>query len=405
MKWIPIEPRGNLPSARYGHSACLHTCMGSPKMLIFGGYRKIRLNDLFEYDTELQKWREIPMRGTFPGPRDCHSAVLFKDRYMIIFGGANGSVWLNDVFQYDILKEEWSLLVPRSIALPQGRAGHSAVLLGDDLIITAGWMGSRTLQDCWKFNLRSLLWTQVIYASVPPRPRDSHTSVIHFDKSGRPLLYIFGGGSSSKRHTGICIFDFETRKWSTHKSEYFLRLAGHDVIKTPDCKCIFFGGGDGVSWKRTLVQYDLKSDQWHKIKTSQRKEPPGAYGLSFVLYQVKHRLRAICWGGGNGDTFYSDLFELDLTHRYPMLMVRDYFCDCIVRTGDDMDAKDGFEQICRSLFVSGICGQRDTQQSSSSAPSSLITPPSSPRATAASVSSRTPQKPSVVIRQEPFLLP
>lgn len=357
-----IKTRGIPPSARYGHSACIHMCRGVPRMIIFGGYRKIRLNDMFEYDTDTQKWREIKLKGIYPGPRDCHSAILYKGRYMIVFGGANGVMWLNDVYQFDIITEEWTLLPTNGREIPQGRAGHAAVLLNDDMIITAGWMGSRTLNDCWKYNLKTYTWTEIKYASNAPRPRDSHTSIIHFDKNKRPLLYIIGGGSSSKRHTGICVFDFETRIWSTLKSQSFLRLAGHDVIKTPDDKCLFFGGGDGISWKRTLVQYDLRSDIWYKIKSTNNSEPPGAYGLSFVLYQSKNQLKGLCWGGGNGDNFYQDLYELDLSHRYTIPIIRDKFLDCIVK----LQVDDSMEIDIEEEFV--VSQPSTITQSSSSAP-------------------------------------
>lgn len=62
------------------------------KILINAKFLEERLNDTFEYNLEKREWSVIaPAQGAeVPSPRDCHSAVLYKDRYFVIHAGGDG---------------------------------------------------------------------------------------------------------------------------------------------------------------------------------------------------------------------------------------------------------------------------------------------------------------------------
>lgn len=79
--------------------------------------------------------------GQIPTPRSGHSAIILNT-HMFIFGGTSGSIYYNELFQYDALTDRWQLLLP-SGPLPSGRANHAAVVTRTgNLLIVGGLTGN-----------------------------------------------------------------------------------------------------------------------------------------------------------------------------------------------------------------------------------------------------------------------
>lgn len=83
-RWERVEQRmGNIPPCQRSlhASACWRD-----NMLVFGGYDgHVRLNDLHCYNFTSNKWTILNSYQA-PSPRDRHSAVIFEN-YLVIFGG------------------------------------------------------------------------------------------------------------------------------------------------------------------------------------------------------------------------------------------------------------------------------------------------------------------------------
>lgn len=142
---------------------------------------------------EKKLWRMVePKDGTKPNERDCHSAVLYNHS-MIIFGGGDGFHWLNDVWRFDVLEEQWTKLNCTGEE-PPGRAGHSANVWRDKMYVFAGWNGRRTLNDMYELCLTSLVWRKVTTRGVLPSSRDSHTTNVVGDS-----MIVVGGGDGKSR--------------------------------------------------------------------------------------------------------------------------------------------------------------------------------------------------------------
>src|ERR1019366_981718 len=92
------------PSGRYWHTA---VWTGS-RMIVWGGYRDVSLNDGGQYDPVANTWTATTTTGA-PSVREFHTAVWTGSR-MIVWGGENGSVYLNDGGQYDPLANAWTLM-------------------------------------------------------------------------------------------------------------------------------------------------------------------------------------------------------------------------------------------------------------------------------------------------------
>lgn len=85
LKWEIVNARGEIPSSREDHSAVIYE--GS--MVIFGGFtiNGERSNEIYRYYFKDNKWEKVSVLGLdAPVPRAGHSAIVFGDS-MVIFGG------------------------------------------------------------------------------------------------------------------------------------------------------------------------------------------------------------------------------------------------------------------------------------------------------------------------------
>ncbi len=73
------------------------------KIIIFGGYDgKGRSNQLYLLNLEDMNWSHVLDNEKFPGSRQRHSALAVDNRKILIFGGFDGTKWLNDIHVLDV---------------------------------------------------------------------------------------------------------------------------------------------------------------------------------------------------------------------------------------------------------------------------------------------------------------
>ncbi|CAE7706626.1 RCH2 [Symbiodinium sp. CCMP2456] len=120
-------------------------------MLVFGGYDGFNvLSDLWGYARDGNSWNELFPSGSAPVRR--HSATAVWDqpaRLMFVFGGMSGtsSGYLDDLYSYDAALDTWTLL---DTAGPT-RAFHAAVWADSQIIVYGGHDGSSFLDDVWVY--------------------------------------------------------------------------------------------------------------------------------------------------------------------------------------------------------------------------------------------------------------
>ena len=112
--WKKIEPAGyKVPSPRVGHSAAIgYDPQNGDCMYVFGGKDddNNKLNDVWKFNFQSREWTEI-VAVHEPRPRSGHSACIYKDRYMIIYGGIEEiTKELNDMHIFDCRAEKWMVL-------------------------------------------------------------------------------------------------------------------------------------------------------------------------------------------------------------------------------------------------------------------------------------------------------
>lgn len=87
------------PDVRQSHTLVIL----SGHIYLFGGENNmIQKNDLWKFDPETSVWTSIIAASAQPSPRSGHAADS-QGHVLIVFGGYDGNVYLNDMYYYSAL--------------------------------------------------------------------------------------------------------------------------------------------------------------------------------------------------------------------------------------------------------------------------------------------------------------
>ena len=175
---------------------------------------------MYTLDLNLFKWATVKVKAenddptNLPRTRDEHSCVL-NGNSMIIFGGFTFGQRTNEIFEYNFLTNTWRRIVHTSKDVPGPRAGHSAVIMNNDVIGDCMYIfggkddDNNKLNDTWKFNFKTLTWTQIV-SDDAPLPRSGHAAQVYRDQ----YMIVYGGIFFVTRELNdLHIFDMKKEKW------------------------------------------------------------------------------------------------------------------------------------------------------------------------------------------------
>lgn len=169
----------------------------------------MHFSDVLMLNLDTMVWKTLATTGEGPGPRDSHSAVLVGQK-MIVFGGTNGAKKVNDLHILDLATKEW--IHPQCGGSPPSpRESHSATLVGDDKMVIFGGSGegeANYLNDLHVLELKTMRWTSPVVKGNVPVPRDSHSSNVVGNR-----LFVYGGDCGDRYHGDVDVLDLETLTW------------------------------------------------------------------------------------------------------------------------------------------------------------------------------------------------
>ena len=116
------------------------------------------LDELWVYDENDGTWELKNTAGLGPGSRQGHSAVALGNSLMI-WGGKNGSNFYWDLHMYNTLDNLWEEVQVKSTFDPTGAEGAWMEVYNDDLYIFGGKNDFNAKRELWKFNLGSKEYT------------------------------------------------------------------------------------------------------------------------------------------------------------------------------------------------------------------------------------------------------
>ncbi|OHS98497.1 hypothetical protein TRFO_35066 [Tritrichomonas foetus] len=126
---------------------------------------------------------------------------------IFIFGGHIPGEYTNNLWQYDVLSENWTLVNIQH--KPEARCEHTAVKIDHSIVIFGGRKKKKYFNDICIFYPKKKKWKILSVHGAPP-PRSMHSAVAKDKK-----MYIYGGKNGPYVYNDIHIFDYETKTWKT----------------------------------------------------------------------------------------------------------------------------------------------------------------------------------------------
>lgn len=151
--WITANSKGKLPSPRNAHTVT----SVEKKLYLFGGHSGNKhLKDLFIFDTTNYEWSEILYSGDSPEGLRGHTSTQIGNQ-ILIFGGYDGKGRSNNIHILELSNNRFSLYKNKD-KFPSIRQRHSAVSVDNKKIyIFGGFDGSKWLNDVHVLNYSLLL--------------------------------------------------------------------------------------------------------------------------------------------------------------------------------------------------------------------------------------------------------
>jgi len=194
-------------TARYAHSACLFS---NNKILIFGGQSAAGvLNEtaimtiLSEEPIFKVKWEVVRIQEEEQLYRASHSAHIFNNK-MYVFGGwdkigqSSKQLW-----SLDIESHHWKQLGLKK-DISEGLWDHCSIMYHDKILVFGGYsdlQGTRT-NDFWILSTDTLEWERISPIGNVPPPRQG-TAMVQMNEK----IYLFGGRTTQEYTNDLYSYD------------------------------------------------------------------------------------------------------------------------------------------------------------------------------------------------------
>lgn len=322
-------PPSNPPCPRWGHSM---TCIGPNRILIYGGQTlsqdnqtPVTLDDLHIFNGT--RWIQ-PLNNCNGMKRQWHTATYLPERQLLIaFGGEATTAKTSKpqvVHPVMVLDTEIMLWYPPSVSgdIPKGRSGHTATLLGHELVVWGGVSANKCLQRVSVLDTLRWVWHTPTIQGTAPRPRSYHTATA----CGQQRIVVFGGNDAEQSFNSVHVLERKNSscwEWSNVQTTGTLPCprTGHSAVLLQGGVTICIYGGWDPNGDEEDVMFDdsflLNTETW--VWTKGPSVRPWCAGEGKGAARVGHEAvldgsRILVFGGRiPGDEFSNDLQTLDVS--------------------------------------------------------------------------------------------
>ncbi|KAJ0979943.1 hypothetical protein J5N97_015417 [Dioscorea zingiberensis] len=305
--WLYPKVVGFNPSERWGHSACFFEGV----IYVFGGCcGGLHFSDVLTLNLETMAWKSLVTTGQKPGNRDSHSTALVGHK-MVVLGGTNGSKKVNDLHILDLRTNEWTKPNYKGTP-PSPRESHTATVFGEDKLVIFGGSGegeANYLNDVHVLDLKNMTWSSPQVKGDLPAPRDSHTAVAVGNK-----LLIYGGDCGDRYHGDVDVLDMENMTWSplvVQGPSPGVR-AGHAAV-TFGTKVYVIGGVGDKQYYSDVWVLDVTTCFWTPLEI-RGQQAQGRFSHTAVITGTDI---AIYGGCGEDERPLNELLILQLGSEHP----------------------------------------------------------------------------------------
>jgi len=323
LTWSRVipTPHSKLPPPRSGAASVV---VGH-KLYMFGGYGggTGRLDDFYSFDfsdgdgsgTTHGTWQEVEVLSEErPGCRENNGVVIGEGSKMYLFGGYNGTSWLNDLWCFDIDTARWTCLQQNSDESTVNSSNRGSNSNAIDTAAAGGVAASAAIVAAGGVNIGLISSNRRSSAAnissssnatstgTPPSRRFGYVSVVHDNK-----FVLFGGFDGTKWLNDMYEFDFSTKVWKCIQARGQLPSVRSCPAWAKDDHYVYIQGGyDGVERKADFFACDLSTYTWWEMPCLGTPPSP-RYFHSCCLYGNK----MYAYGGYSGSERLADMYAYD----------------------------------------------------------------------------------------------
>ena len=299
LTWSRISPSstsGNVPHPRSGAASVIV----QNKLYIFGGYGggTGRLDDFHSFDFDTNSWEEVPVLSSQrPERRENNGVVIGGGTRLYLFGGYNGSDWLNDLWMFDIVTQCWECIQESNDINPASRNGGIDQHAID--IAAGNTLNNERQGDSSSLSVNGV---ESEHLKIRPSRRFGYVSVVHEEK-----FILWGGFDGSEWLNDMYEFNFRTKVWRQVEAQGELpSVRSCPAWSSNDSQLFIHGGYDGIDRKADFFACDLTTYTWKEMPCLGTPPSP-RYFHSCSLYGNK----MFVYGGYSGSERLSDMYAYD----------------------------------------------------------------------------------------------
>ncbi len=290
--WAPIATDGVAP--RWGHVALVD--VARDRMIVVGGENgNVALDDVLVLDLGTLAWSHLAVANSPRARTDFAAAIDASRDRLITVGGRSGlATSIADVWSLDLATNRWSPL-PNG---PSARHDVSAVTDGAHLWVFGG-AGEllQSLDDLWELDLATDAWRLLPAPGDHPAARTS-VAFAFFDGA----LWMHGGHDALTAYHDSWRYVLTDQRWERLSPPGNTAAAAHfgqafDV----QCAMLVMSGGDNLdNFDVGFTDGFLLGATPRFVRLPASVQPPPRDHASLIVDPVRHRL-VLYGGGANGD--------------------------------------------------------------------------------------------------------
>ncbi len=314
-EWTFLQPMGSYPYGTNGH-AVIYRSVTNEMIITGGNYDPYApyLDECHSYNINTNTWEDLP---PIPIALCYHSAIYnpVNDR-MLIFGGSDGSIGVNTLYEFNFSTNQWSLLSTTG-DVPSPRFFHSAAYNTEthSMIIYAGKYNP--CNETYMLDLNTYVWELLTVTGDLPHETKFQSAV--FDPLNESLI-VFGGEENHYTFfNDTYVLDLNSRVWShmdtTGEIPSKRSHQGYTYISSIN-QMVIFGGKESL-WDRCNDTwfYDPQFDTWQLMDTSGVIPSPTSAGTIISVENMSEKF-LLLFGGYNG-SYTDELWKLEYDIELP----------------------------------------------------------------------------------------
>jgi N-acetylneuraminic acid mutarotase len=181
---------------------------------------------------------------------------------LVLFGGSSdGSIYQNDLWEFDIASSLWTQITPVSIQSPEARIAFC--IFGDSDTRWIYMFGGETKlgyqNDMWFYDPKTMKWNEVTTKGVPA-PAFGRFAFASFRNSSNKLKFVVTNGLTMDGvDKDVYVYDVETSTWSHYTSNGDISGADQNSSMVYfEEKLYLFGGYNDLNVEDNTLQVRLR---------------------------------------------------------------------------------------------------------------------------------------------------